>query len=87
MDAFGRSYRRVITQMNNISSSIEIMATLLPKSVLRNLQIYDKTSCFRISDPRHDLIINDGIIQYWKSQTENKMNLKLKPNQILKTHF
>ena len=77
MDAFGRSYRRVITQRNNTISSIEIMANLFPKSLLRSLQIYDETSCFRISDPKNDLVMKDGKIHFWQSQSENKMNLKL----------
>ena len=77
MDAFGRSYRRVISQNNDTISSIEIMANLFPKSLLRSLQIYDETSCFRISNPKTDLVIEDGKIHFWKSQSENKMNLKL----------
>ena len=77
MDAFGRSYRRVITQRNNTISSIEIMSNLFPKSLLRSLQIYDETSCFRISDPKNDLVMKDGKIHFWQSQSENKMNLKL----------
>ena len=78
MDAFGRSYKRANVsglRGKTGSSGLDVISSLMPNTLLNNLQTYDEECCFFINNLTQDVLIKEGSIQEWISRTKNKRNL------------